>query len=217
MSAVSEKHPLAPARSVLVEASSRALARPVRSSSPSALTRRLIHQGLPSLAWSLSRTGRIGLVGLALLGASGIFYLSTQRPLQAEIATLRADLESAHAQAAKVTQAAGSDTPRSLKSLPQRTEIPRLLGLLLQQADASRLAIDTAKYEIAATKTGTLVRYQISFPVSGPYAQIRAFIDSTLESMPAVGIEELSISRKTIADPSVEAQIRMTLFTRSFP
>ena len=218
MSVAPEKRPLAPVRGVLVEGPGAvAVVQPARSSALAALRGRLIHQGLPRLVWSLSRTGRAGLLGLALLAASGIFYLSTQHPLDGEIAQLRADLASAQAHAAKAPQAAASDAPRSLKSLPQRTEIPKLLAVLLQQADTAQLTIDSAKYEISTTRTGALVRYQLSFPVNGPYARIRGFIDSTLAAMPALAIEELSISRKTISDPGVEAQIRMTLFTRSSP
>ncbi|HEX4152457.1 MAG TPA: type 4a pilus biogenesis protein PilO [Steroidobacteraceae bacterium] len=218
MSAAPEKRPLAPARGVLVEAARGAVVvGAARSSGLAAFGRRLIHEGVPRLVWSLSRTGRAGLAGLGLLGASGIFYLSTQRPLQGEIAQLRADLAGAQAHAAKAPQGAASNAPRSLNSLPQRTEIPRLLAVLLHQADAAQLTIDSAKYEIGATRTGALVRYQVAFPVSGPYARIRGFVDSTLAAMPALAVEELSISRKSIADPAVEAQIRMTLFTRSPP
>ncbi len=62
-----------------------------------------------------------------------------------------------------------------------------------------------------------MVRYQIAFPVTGPYPQIRAFIDSTLATMPAVGLSELVLERKSIADVNVEAQLRMTVYTRSTP
>jgi Tfp pilus assembly protein PilO len=218
MSVAADKRPLAPARGVLVEPTGRAVAvHEVRRGALAALGGRLVHQGFPRLIWSLSRTGRTGLLGLALLASSGIFYLSTQQPLEGEIAQLREDLAGAQAHAAKAPQAAASDAPRSLKALPQRNEIPKLLAVLLKQADAAQLTIDSAKYEIVATRTGALVRYQVAFPVSGPYTEIRGFIDSTLAAMPALAIEELSISRKSIADPSVEAQIRMTLFTRSPP
>ena len=62
-----------------------------------------------------------------------------------------------------------------------------------------------------------MVRYQIAFPVTGPYPRIRAFIDATLATMPAVALSDLVLDRKSIADGSVEAQIRMTVYTRSAP
>jgi hypothetical protein len=46
---------------------------------------------------------------------------------------------------------------------------------------------------------------------------VRQFIDATLTALPTVALSELSLTRKTIGDGSVEAQIRMTLFTRESP
>src|SRR5205085_1454739 len=43
--------------------------------------------------------------------------------------------------------------------------------------------------------------------------QIRAFIDATLATMPAVALSDLVLDRKSIADGDVEAQIRMTVYT----
>ena len=60
-------------------------------------------------------------------------------------------------------------------------------------------------------------RYQIAFPVTGPYPQIRAFIDNALATMPAVALEDLVLDRKSIADGAIDAQLRMTVFTRSAP
>src|SRR3989442_6108084 len=57
------------------------------------------------------------------------------------------------------------------------------------------------------------VRIQIAFPVTGPYPQIRAFVDATLATMPAVALSDLLLHRKAIADGNVEAQIRMTVYT----
>jgi hypothetical protein len=95
--------------------------------------------------------------------------------------------------------------------------MPSLLGVLLKQADAAHLSIDTGKYESSALKSGGVTSYQVSFPVSGPYPQVRQFIDATLTALPTVALSELSLTRKTIGDGSVEAQIRMTLFTRESP
>jgi Tfp pilus assembly protein PilO len=104
-----------------------------------------------------------------------------------------------------------------MRALPARADMPAILHQLFDHAAQARLAIDTAKYEIAATSSGGLMRHRISFPVTGPYPQIRAFIDATLATMPAVALSDLVLERKSIADGNVEAQIRMTVYTRSAP
>ena len=95
--------------------------------------------------------------------------------------------------------------------------MPAILRQLFDGATRAQLAVDTAKYEINATKSSDVVRYQITFPVTGPYPQIRAFLDATLATMPAVALHDLAIDRKSIGDGDVEAQLRMTVYTRSAP
>jgi Tfp pilus assembly protein PilO len=176
---------------------------------------RLSNVWLPRLSWSIGRTGRLGLVGIALLGASAVFLFSAHRQVTDEVRQMRVDLHTAQARAVTAPRPETTDSPQSLRNLPERTEVPQLLNVLLKQADAAQLTIDTAKYEISAAKAGGLVRYRLSFPVDGPYPKVRQFLDATLNAMPALAIEDLSITRKAIADPTIEAQIHMTIFTRS--
>jgi hypothetical protein len=173
---------------------------------------------LPRALWSVSRTGRSGLIGIGLIATSLVFLVSTYVPMTHEIQQLNGDLGVARAHAAAVRKVAVvSDSPQSMKNLPKRTEVPDLLANLLSRADAAQLSIDTAKYEVTAGKAGAIVRYQVAFPVSGSYPKVREFIDQTLTEMPALSLDEFNIQRKSIADPVITAQITMTLFTRGTP
>ena len=173
-------------------------------------------QWLPHLTWSVQRTGRAGLSGLALLLASLVFLLSTHLPLARQVEELRSDLQRAHEQRVKTPTTTAPDGAL-LRNLPRRALMPTLLGTLLHEADAAHLSIDTGKYETTALKNGGVVTYQISFPVTGQYPQVRQFIDATLAALPMVAVSELSLTRKTIGDGTVEAQIRLTAFTQDRP
>jgi Tfp pilus assembly protein PilO len=194
---------------------------PLARAAAPGLARRLLgrlgQDWLPRAAWSISRTGRSGLVGVALLLSAAVFLVSTHLRLVAEVEALRADLAVARGKAQAVAPDAAVDPAATLRALPGRDEVPALLGQLFGQAAAARLAIDTAKYEISSTKSTSAVRYQIAFPVTGPYPQIRAFIDATLATMPALAISDLSLERKSIGDGTVEALLRVDLYTRSGP
>ena len=178
---------------------------------------RVVNEWLPRASWTIARTGRPGLVGLALLVATAVFLVSTQRPIAHDVASLREQLASAQQHQLEAPRAEVNDVARALKNLPKRLEMPALLGVLLKQADEAHLTMDTGKYEMTTSKSGDIVRYKVSFPVVGPYAQVRHFIDATLAALPAAAISELSIERKAIGDSAVEAQIRLTVFTRSAP
>lgn len=179
---------------------------------------RLLALWVPRLSWSIGRTGRAGLAGIALLGASAVFFVSTHGQLADEVRQMNADLAAARARdVAKPVAADGSASPQSPRNLPARSEMPQILTVLLRQADDADLSIDTAKYEIGATKAGSLVRYRLSFPVAGAYTNVRRFLDSTLAEIPELAIDDLSLTRKSISDSTVEAQMRMTIFTRGSP
>jgi len=155
--------------------------------------------------------------GLALLATALVFLVSTYLPLAREVDGLRAQLQSARVEAVSAPVPVSDSGAALLRNLPARTQMPALLGVLLNQAAAAHLSIDTGKYETSPLKSGGVTSYQVSFPITGSYPQVRQFIDATLVALPSVALSELSLTRKTIGDGSVEAQIRLTVFTRDVP
>ena len=190
---------------------------PARMPVPATVQRwltRVSDEWLPHLMWSVQRTGRLGLTGMALIATSVIFLVSTHLPLTREVNDLREHLDTAQVRTDVTPVSVGDRGAALLHSLPPRTQMPALLGVLLKQADAAHLNIDTGKYETSALKSGGVITYEISFPVAGPYPQVRQFIDGTLAALPAVALSELTLTRKSIGDEMVEAQIRLTAFTQ---
>jgi len=167
----------------------------------------------PLVAWHVGRSGRSGLVGIGLALAAAVFFFSTHMQVANETAALRADLAKAKTHTTVVAPLA-SEAQQTLRHLPSRADMPALLGVLLQQAETAKLSLDTGKYETQASKSGDITRYRVSFPVTGPYPQVRQFVDAVLVALPSVSISELNIERKTISDGQVEARLRLTFYTR---
>ncbi len=188
---------------------------------PPAITRlvavRVGSELVPRALWSVSRTGRAGLAGIALLLAAALFLVSTHRQVAAEVVALREDLATASSRASTTAREVPADPGAGLRTLPARTEVPALLRRMFDQAASAGLAVDTAKYDVVTAKGSGVVRYQIAFPVTGPYPQIRAFVDAILSTMPAVGLRELALERKAIGDAEIDAQLQFTIYTRSTP
>lgn len=184
---------------------------------PPPLARRLVarirDEWLPLAAWSIGRTGRQGLVGIALLFASAVFLFSTYVGVADEVEGLRADLAAERRPARTAAADRPADPAAVVRALPARNDMPVILHQLFAEATRARLAVDTGRYEVNAAKESAVVRHQITFPVTGPYPQIRAFVDGVLAAMPSVALDELVLERKTITDADVDAQIRLTAFT----
>jgi hypothetical protein len=177
---------------------------------------RLRGEWLPGAAWAIRRTGRTGLVGIALLLGAVLFLLSTHLQVASEVEALRADVAAARSRPRAAAEPV-AEPAAAMRALPARTDMPAMLGQLYDGAARAHLAVNTARYELYAVQGGGVVRHRITFPVSGPYPQIRSFIDSTLAAMPAVALTGLVLERKSIGSGSVEAEIRITVFTRSAP
>ena len=171
------------------------------------------NEWLPLATWHVTRSGRTGLAGIGLALAAAVFFFSTNMQVSNEVAGLRADLAKAQSHPVVVAPLA-NEAQQTLRHLPSRADMPALLGVLLKQADAAKLSLDTGKYEAQASKSGDITRYRVSFPVVGSYPQVRQFIDAVLVALPAASITELNIERKTISDGQVEARLRLTFYTR---
>jgi hypothetical protein len=55
------------------------------------------------------------------------------------------------------------------------------------------------------------VRYEIVLPVAGTYPQIRDFLRRSLEEIPVLSLDQLSVKRERRSDAAVQAELRMTL------
>ena len=176
------------------------------------LAARLGSEWLPRLLWTIDRTGRPGLAGLALLIAAVVFLGSTHLPVVSEVEALSAELAAARSRGRPSGQAAAAPAA-GVRELPARADLPAILRQLFREASRAGLAVDTGRYESSETRSSSLVRYRIAFPVTGPYPQIRAFLDSTLAAMPEVALSGLGLERRAISDGEVEAQFRMTVYT----
>jgi len=56
------------------------------------------------------------------------------------------------------------------------------------------------------------VRFQITLPVKGEYLKIRKFLAALPTVLPIVALENVQFQRQKIADPVVEAKIRLVLY-----
>jgi hypothetical protein len=166
---------------------------------------------LSRAAWTIGRTGRPGLIGIALLLAAALFLFSTLLRVASDVETLRSSLAAAQQPGPPAPADMAPDPAGISLSLPPRTDVPEILRRVFQEARRARVTVDSGKYEVDATR-GSVVRYQIAFPVNGYYPDIRAFIDATLATIPAVALSDLAFERRAISDGDVQAQIRLTVY-----
>ncbi len=164
------------------------------------------------------RLGPGGLAAAAILVAGVLYGTLTFVSLHERHADLRARLDQwQQTGGAGATRGRGpADDTRALEAfyarLPRLRSAPQWLSAFDQAAIANGLVLRSGEYRLDRREGQRLLRYQIVLPVSGSYAQVRAFIDGVLAQVPAASLDEAQFSRDSGPARVVDARLRFTLY-----
>lgn len=86
--------------------------------------------------------------------------------------------------------------------------------LLFDLAAKSNLVLSQGEYKGGYDKASRVSTYQIILPVKGQYQAIWQFAMQGLREMPFASLDEVGFRRDSIADPTVEARLRFTLYLK---
>lgn len=176
------------------------------------------------LLWSLRRglylLGRPGLLAVGLLLSLPPFYLVAVAPAQARLAAAHSSSLSLQEQIDHASRALEGDILRTphqqlaafYRIFPQQNAAPQWLKKLVALAHKHGLRLNEGEYKALPDKTGRLMRLQMVMPVQGDYRQIRRFLAAMPGEIPIIALEHVEFSRLSVADPSVEARIRLALY-----
>ena len=167
----------------------------------------------PQLQYQIARLGPAGQVGLAGLVAALVFAASALLPARHALDALSASI--ARVQHPSAALSADQAAPRLVESLPTRSQIPAVIGLIYGKAKEAGVPLDTGHYVYSPPKAGALARYDVDFPVKAGYPDIRNFINHTLTAVPSAALAKLHVERKTVGDQVVNADIAFVVFVRS--
>jgi hypothetical protein len=193
------------------------------------------HAGVYStaLVWSLVRLnsrrwlrsiGRTGVLAVGILAICPAFYFSAIQPMQARLVTARSSVVVLNEQLALA-----SNSPKGTKlstkdqlamfyqNFPGEGNSSHWLGKLVALAANHGISLDDGEYKATRNKVGRLLRYQMTFPVTGQYPQIRKFLTDLPDELPVVALENVQFERQRVTDPNVEAKIKLVLYMEQEP
>lgn len=161
--------------------------------------------------------GPLAAGALILLAAAGMFHMLAVAPLERRMLALERELEkSAQAKPrAGVTRVGGATPEAKLDAFYRYFQRDESLALWLARlhtiASASGLELRSGEYR-AEEPGRRLQRYRIAFPVSGTYTQVRSFVETSLEAVPVLSLDQASFRRRTVTDGHVEVDLGFTLY-----
>lgn len=172
--------------------------------------------------WVLHRHGWAALAGvLALVLAVGLdmgtreLLAQTQaqeraqeRAFQARLQRERERPDPAAEQAARLAELQ--------RDLPDAAAALQVLPLIHRAAQAHGVVLASGEYRLLPEgKAGNLARYQITLPASGSYPALRAWTAEVLNAQPSLAMEELSLSRPTPGETTLQARVRWSLYLKA--
>lgn len=173
------------------------------------------------LSDAVREMGPAGVVGVALLAFAGSFALSALLPSWQELERHRAIAAAAREGplAAATRGEARDDSPaaqlrRFYEFFPAHAEAPAALSRLYAAAAGHKLALPTGEYASSIDPRTGLARYEIVLPVRGSYAQVRQFVEMSLQQVPTLAVDQVSFERPRISEAEVQARIHLTLYLR---
>jgi len=156
----------------------------------------------------VERIGMSGIAGIALLAAALFFSSFVVQPLEQRGALLQERAARTAPGAGKEAQLRGAEKVGAVyQFLQKEEEVTDWLAKLHGIGAASGVQLKSATYRTHKTEA-RIVRYEITLPAAGSYAQIRDFLKRALEEIPLLSIDSFSIKR---AEGHLTADLRLTL------
>jgi len=167
----------------------------------------------------LRRAGWPGMLGLAILLGSPIFYATTVLPMQEQLATLKVEQVQLRRDIAKNQHREAKPAPTGEMQLkefygqfPSLNRSEEWLVKIYAAAERQHIVLESGAYKLTGAEAGNIQRYQITLPLKGSHVQIRRFLSDLLTEVPALSLDDISFKRETIDLSTVNAVIKLTLF-----
>ncbi len=163
----------------------------------------------------LARLGLPGVLGIGVLLAAAGFYFSAVVPAERDNEAQRLAAERLRARTPFQPVIAGDreeELQRFYALFPPIERLSDELEDLYGLARAAKLELAQGEYRL--DKGAGLWSYRVTLPVRGSYAQVRAFVGAVLREKPIASVDALRFERKKAGDPTLDAQLRLTVHFR---
>jgi hypothetical protein len=164
---------------------------------------------------ALLRVGAPACIAIALCaaGVAAWAWLLPQRAAQAQLMAQPLPAPSTLV-APPPPPSANQNLAAFYEVLGEKRYAEQQVKVLFDLAAKSNLSLSQGEYKAAYDKASRVSTYQIILPVKGAYQSIWQFSMQALREMPFASLDEVGFRRDSIADATVEARLRFTLYLK---
>lgn len=158
--------------------------------------------------------GLPGLAGLAALAVAATTYALGVEPLNERVADVEAAVARSEHGARTPAVAASARPADRVRALRERFPARASFNDWIETMDAAAATTGATveRFEYQPGSGAPLARHPIGLPVTGSYAQVRAYVGELLATVPTLAITDIDLQRESIAAPGVTARINTVLY-----
>ena len=149
---------------------------------------------------------------LCLLGAAAWAWAWQQRGVAAQLEARALPMASVSVAAVAPPATANDNLALFYATLGQQRHAEQQVKVLFDLAAKNGLVLAQGEYKGGYDKASRVATYQVSLPLKGSYPAVWQFALQALRAVPFASLDELSFRREQIADPNLEARLRLTLY-----
>lgn len=174
------------------------------------------------LRWQAGRLGTIGKIGLGLIVVASIYFFSALLPQESDLQKLKERAEMLQMQEQAKHNQSETEGGKKLSGdqalqvfydfFPRIDSSPFWIRELVQLAKKHGVELNSSEYRLVSENDARLARYEMILPVKGRYPQIRAFMSSALEAVPAMAISAIAMKRENITSDRLEVRLEINLY-----
>lgn len=163
--------------------------------------------------------GVVGAVCLAIAAGAAAWWLPAMRR---ESAALAAAADAAEQRTRRIAQqrrtttdAPVSSAQRFRAAFPSALDRQDRLAAMLALAAERQLEPRRSEFQLSLDRDLGLLRYTVTMPLSGPYDQVRDFIEAVHARDPALSLDRLRLRRASAGTSVVETDLTWSLYMRT--
>jgi len=162
----------------------------------------------------LRRLGLPACVAVLLLvaGLAAWGWAWQQQRIATRLETQALPVPSVALVAPKPVASASDNLARFYATLGEQRYAEQQVRLLFDLAGKHGLVLAQGQYKSGYDKASRVATYQVTLPLKGSYQAIWQFALQVLRSVPFASLDELSFRREQIAEPTLEARLRLTFY-----
>lgn len=159
------------------------------------------------------------IIALALLCATAAFYLWVLQPAEARLLALEQSLAGLKAASSAIPaqyRQGSKDAAAKLGAFYAFFErgdtFTDWLARLYDVAERAGVELQQGEYRQVDPEEALLTLREVTLPITGDYAKIRAFSEGVLNAVPVASLDRIAFRRQQATQSRVEAELRFTFY-----